>query len=131
MARALQKRRSGEGAADTEFSVLNEWAIFGGGHVRNRSQSFRGGEVLAVFGGYEVDLTDSVIAEGLAVIDANAMFGGVEIRVPENWTVQVKGAPIFGGYADKTRRLQRQPGLPDQNLIVRGLAIFGGIEVKN
>jgi len=129
--RALQKTRSGEGVGATALAVLNEWSVFGGGHVRNRSKAFRGGEVLAVFGGYEVDLTDSEIAEGSAVIDANAMFGGVEIRVPETWTVQVKGAPIFGGYADKTRRLPRQADLPDQNLIVRGLAIFGGVEVKN
>ena len=36
-----------------------------------------------------------------AVIKASAIFGGVEIFVPSNINLKVKGTPIFGGVSNK------------------------------
>jgi hypothetical protein len=42
----------------------------------------------------------------------------------------VEGTGIFGGYEDST--LHNPPsGQPLKTLIVRGAAVFGGVEVKN
>ena len=66
-------------------STISGVAVLGGGHRGNNSRSFRGGELTAVMGGCEIDLRQAAI-EGEAVIDVFALWGGIEIRVPEDWT---------------------------------------------
>src|SRR6185436_13726953 len=90
---------------------------------------FRGGELTAVMGGIEVDLRQAQIANGEAVIDVFAFWGGIELKVPESWVVVGKVAPLMGGYVDKTRRQAKHDG--HQRLILRGMAIMGGVEVRN
>ena len=84
-----------------------------------------------MFGGYKVDFRHAEIHGDRAVLEANAFFGGGEIIVPEHWYVSMHGAGIFGGYTDKTRHFQPDPSKPTKTLIVKGLAMFGGVEVKN
>ena len=45
----------------------------------------------AFMGGVDLDLREADIAEGRAVIHVFAMMGGVDIRVPEDWTVELGG----------------------------------------
>lgn len=119
-----------ETAASTnpEFNFLY---VFGGGERNVNTKNFRGGKLFAVFGGYKVDLSHADIEGDQAVLDASAVFGGGEIRVPDHWHVAVQGAGIFGGYEDKTRHFRPDPTKPTKTLIVKGVAMFGGIEVKN
>jgi hypothetical protein len=86
---------------------------------------------MAVFGGYKVDFNRADIEGDKAVLEANAIFGGGEIRVPEHWHIVQQGVGIFGAYEDKTRHFQPDPSKPTKTLVIRGVAIFGGIEVKN
>lgn len=105
--------------------------IFGGGERQVKAKDFRGSKMFAVFGGYEVDLTQADMESTEAYVEANAVFGGGEIRIPTNWKVVVQGVGIFGGYNDKTHYIQTDPSAPVKTLYVRGVAVFGGIEVKN
>ena len=83
---------------------------------------------MAVIGGCEIDLRHASIAEGReAVIDAFALWGGIEIKVPEDWEVVNRGSAFLGGFENKTRPL---PGAA-KRLVVTGTAIMGGVEVKN
>jgi hypothetical protein len=118
--------RSGAAASPNH---LSEWAIFGGGRRRNDSQDFQGGEAFAMFGGIELDLRKAASTREEIVIDVNAIFGGIEVRVPENWSVTVRGAGIFGGYEDKTFRAALDPKQP--HLTVNGVAVFGGVTIQN
>jgi hypothetical protein len=108
---------------------LEEWAVFGGSQRRVDSQDFKGGEVSAVFGGVELDLRPAVIIQDEVVIEADAVFGGIDIQVPENWNVIVEGHGIFGGYDDKTLHTMREDARP--RVIVTGTAAFGGVVIKN
>ncbi len=120
---------SRSGNEDTE---LNHVAIFGGFNKRVTSQNFRGGKLIALCGGYQIDLRKADILPGeTAVIEAVALMGGGEIKVPENWLVSMDGVGIFGGYSDESRQLP--PGEPSQQkkLVVKGVAILGGVVVKN
>jgi predicted membrane protein len=105
--------------------------VFGGGDRQVNTKKFQGGRVFALFGGYKIDLTRADFEGPQAVIEAIAVFGGGEIKVPENWLVSVQGVGIFGAYEDKTRHFQPDPTQPTKTLVVKGVAVFGGIEVKN
>lgn len=111
--------------------TINLWTIFGGGRRMIDSPDFRGGEVTAIFGGYEVDLRRASITAEHAVIDVTAMFGGVEIQVPGTWTVEARGIGIFGGFGDETRPPQPGEVTREQRLVVTGTAMFGGVSIKN
>lgn len=118
---------TGDGA-----SMVNGMAILGGTRRTSHSKDFRGGDLVAFMGGCEVDLRQARIAESPAVIDAFAMWGGIEIAVPRDWHVVTQGVPLLGGYEDKTVGPDDDPtSAPRQELIVKGFAIMGGVEIKN
>jgi len=108
---------------------LDEWAVFGGSRRRVDSQDFKGGEAFAMFGGVELDLRSATIVQDEVVIDASALFGGVDIQVPETWSVSVEGHGVFGGYEDKTVHAMPENARP--RVVITGSAVFGGVVVKN
>lgn len=123
--------RSGAELKVTTDPELNSFYVFGGGERQVTTKDFRGATLFAMFGGYEIDLTQADMAGNDAYIEANAVFGGGEIRVPSTWKVVVQGMGIFGGYDDKTQYFETDPNARSKTLYVRGVAVFGGIEVRN
>jgi predicted membrane protein len=127
---------TGEGpaaAAPTEHdpqgaATVNGFALLGGVKRKCVSQEFRGGELTAIMGGCELDLRGASIGGGPAVIDTFAFMGGIEIKVPPEWSVVVQGTPVFGAFDDKTVRAGRSA---DQVLVIKGTVFMGGVEVKN
>jgi predicted membrane protein len=109
---------------------LSSVAIFGGIERRLEGTIVDGGNLVAFFGGFKIDLSRAEMEGDRTVIDATAIFGGGEIIIPEWWKVSVEGLGIFGGYVDKTRHVPR-PDRPVKTVVVRGAAVFGGIEVKS
>jgi hypothetical protein len=112
---------------------LMESVVFTGSERRVESQNFEGGKVEAVFGGIDLDLSGAAISspDRRAILEVNAVFGGIEIRVPRTWRVEKKGAAVFGGFEDRTFPPRPEPGVEPPTLVIRGAAVFGGIEVKN
>jgi hypothetical protein len=108
-------------------ATVTAFAILGGVNRGSNSKAFRGGDLTAILGGCEIDLRQAAI-DGEATIDVFAMWGGIEIRVPENWTVIGRVNPVLGGFDDQTRPPQ---GAAAHRLIVRGFVVMGGVEVKN
>jgi predicted membrane protein len=114
--------------ADDGHSSFSALAIMGGVGRRSNTQHFRGADLTAFMGGCEVDLRKASIEPGTeAVIDIFAMWGGVEIKVPDDWTVITRAVPIMGGVEDKTH----VPPVADKRLVIRGLLLMGGASVKN
>jgi predicted membrane protein len=109
---------------------INEFAILGGGERVIRSREFRGGEVTAVMGGFEVDLREAELAPEGARIEVFVMMGGIEFKVPESWNVVLTVTPIMGGTEHKAGSA-REPGTAARTLTIGGLVIMGGLEVKN
>jgi branched-subunit amino acid ABC-type transport system permease component len=104
-------------------------ALLGGSSTKSRAAHFRHADVFALFGGATLDLRDAHLDPG-ASVEALAVFGGVDVIVPEGWRVTVSGLPIFGGYEDKTRGNGDLP--PDApELRVSATAVFGAVNVKN
>jgi predicted membrane protein len=115
--------------ASSSDSLLSAVAVMSGVEVSSSSADFRGGDATALMGGCEIDLRGATIKSGeTAVLDTFAMWGGIDIFVPRGWNVQVSGFPFLGGFVDKT---QQTPDPAAGQLIVKGMAIMGGVEVKN
>jgi hypothetical protein len=109
---------------------LNEVALFGGGDRAIRTTNFRGGSVVAIFGGFDIDLREAVIVGDTVYIDVTVLFGGVDLKVPEGWNVMMRATPILGSAEYKPRPAAPAEG-PVKTLVVTGVVIFGGVEVKN
>lgn len=106
--------------------VPNGYAAFGGKNMNFDGENFEGAELTAVFGGVKCDISRAVIAKD-CVINASAIFGGVDIIVPNNVNVKVKSTSIFGGISDKKRQNSSENTV---TLYVNGTCMFGGIEIK-
>lgn len=106
--------------------VADVTAILGGFERRISSPAFKGGEVTAIMGGCSLDMRGSSI-ETEAVLNVFAVWGGITLKVPPDWTVVLHGTPIMGGFDEKTT----PPPDNSKRLIVRGYAIMGGVEVRN
>jgi len=122
--RALRPARPGQPTEDR----LSAFAVLGGTGRRSASQDFQGGDFTAVMGGCEVDLRGARIAHPPAILDVFAFWGGVEIRVPDDWAVDAQVTAILGGVDDRSGK-----GVidPTQRLVVRGLAMMGGVDIRN
>ena len=114
-------------AAAVSDSEESASAFLGAIERRNRSADFRGGSASAFMGGVNLDLREADIAGERAVIQVFAMMGGLEIKVPEEWTVEVGVTSIMGGVEDKTRGAAVTP----KRLVLKGTVIMGGIEIRN
>ena len=76
-------------------------AVFAGQDIKMNGEEFKGKNLSAVFGGVKLDLRKAIIKED-AVINASAIFGGVEILVPDDVVVVTKSNSFFGGVSNKT-----------------------------
>lgn len=116
------------GSSDDPSATLSTFAFWSGIDRKAVSQDFRGGDATAVMGGVNVDLRQARPAPGGAVLDLFVWWGGVEIRIPEQWKVVNEANVVMGGIEDKSKA--PSPDARDA-LILRGLVIMGGVEIKN
>jgi predicted membrane protein len=114
----------------SDSADMHAEVVFSTTQRRITSKNFRGGKVTAVFGELKIDLTEAEIEGEEAVIHLDAVFGAVEIRVPNTWVVVSRGAAVFGEYSDRT--VHGQPPSPGaKRLVVKGGAVFGSVVIKN
>ncbi len=116
---------SGARLGDSTVSVFAFWS---GVERASAAADFRGGDIVAIMGGCELDLRKASIAASEAVIDVTAIMGGIDIWVPETWTVEAKVLPVMGGFGDESRH---SPAVPTGRLVIRGVALMGSVQVKN
>lgn len=74
-------------------------AVFSGSERVYNDEVFSGSNMVAIFGGAELDLRKAKFTKD-TVIKAFALFGGVEIKVPEDVNIKSKSGFIFGGISD-------------------------------
>lgn len=128
--KALKQNRGIPPELAQSEDFLQGTAIFGGFKRRVLTRAFKGGELTAIFGGYEVDLRQAALESEQARIDVFVLFGGGEIRVPEGWEVVNRATAIAGALNDSTSHGLMSAG-SHPRLVVTGLILFGGTEVKS
>ncbi|MFQ5651783.1 MAG: LiaI-LiaF-like domain-containing protein [bacterium] len=105
-------------------------AVFGGVEKIVTYDKFEGGEVSSIFGECKIDFGRAQLAKGDNVLEILTLFGGTEITVPENWNVVVQTTPVFGGFEDRRQHMQSRDLPEDRKLIIKGIVLFGGLELK-
>ena len=117
---------SASGASNED--IIDAVAIFGSVKKMIYSKKFRGGEIVTVFGGSEINLSQADF-EGTLVIEIVQIFGGTKLIIPPHWEVRSQAVAILGGIEDK--RQQHQGPDAKKILVLDGVAILGGIEIKS
>jgi hypothetical protein len=102
-------------------------AIFGGVTRKGRWRVRKNTHALALFGGMDLDLRDAIFEGPVVEITGFWCFGGLDIKVPEGIEVQDRTAGIFGG-TDVRDIGDPAPGAP--TLVIKGVALFGGVSIK-
>lgn len=123
------KKNMHMGVDDSTGDVLSVNAIFGGVEKNIISKNFKGGNVHCVFGGAEINLSQADI-QGTVMLEVSAIFGGLELAVPSNWKVKSEVNAVLGGVSDK-RPVNSENTSEEKVLILKGDAVFGGIEIKS
>lgn len=107
-------------------NVKSGCATFSGQDLNFDGEVFEGAELNAVFGGVKCDLRRAIIEKDCAVT-ATAIFGGIDIYLPDNINIKITSNSIFGGVSEKNHRPY------DENLLtvyINANCIFGGVEIK-
>jgi len=132
----LKKRKLDSGSQFTsDTSKMNrdkidDVSIFGGGTKIISSNNFKGGNITAIFGGSEINLINCQLAEGDNVLDVLCVFGGTTIILPKEWDVVINVTSVLGGFSNKAIRNPSVVIDQSRTLHIKGLAMFGGGEVK-
>lgn len=135
-ARILLARRKKRSPHDTHYvrdesvpGEVNVTSVFGSDSRKVTDRNISGGQVVAVFGSAEINLAHAGLAGGEATLDVTVVFGSVEIRVPENWTVDLQTNNILGGVEDKSSK--PPSGSSEALLTLTGVCLLGSIEVES
>ena len=105
----------------------NASAILGGVETKIDSNNYTGSKISVILGGSVLDLRHANIKKE-ATIEVFALMGGMEVKVPEGWTVRSSVMPILGGVENRTISSTNK-NAPVLNII--GTTILGGVEVKH
>jgi predicted membrane protein len=108
---------------------LDAVSVFGGVKKTILSKDFKGGDIVNVFGGAELDFTQADI-NGRVIIDITQIFGGTKIIVPSHWQVVSDIAAVFAGFDDKRIRNTATPN-SDKILVLKGVSIFAGVDIRS
>jgi hypothetical protein len=116
-------KRAVPSRGDEQSDELALVAIFDGIDLKSRATAFRGGSLLAWFGGVAVDLRGAQLAPG-ARLSLRTFCGGIAVKIPPGWRVEGSLTALGGGVSTKG---SDDPEAP--LLTVDGVALLGGVAV--
>ena len=101
-------------------------SCFSGQTVDYNKEEFEGCSISAIFGGVKCDLKEAIINSDV-VINANSIFGGITIYVPEDVNVKIGSTCIFGGVTDSRKNKTKDA---KYTIYINVTSMFGGVEIK-
>ena len=118
------KRARAESVRDHGFQI----AIMGGYEKKGEWTPPRKLQWLAIMGGAGLDFREALMPPGVTEVNILAIMGGAEILVPPGLAVETHGFGFMGGFEGVDQAgVDTDPDAP--RLVIRGLAIMGGVEV--
>lgn len=108
---------------------IDSVSFFSGVKKNVLSKNFRGADIVTIFGGSDINLTQADFQQQ-AIIDVTTIFGGMTLVIPADWQVKSEVISIFGGLEDK-RPANTGQEASNKVLILKGTCAFGGIEINS
>lgn len=105
----------------------SQTAVFAGSDRAYNNEVFSGSNLTAVFGGVELDLRDAIFDKD-TVIKAFCMFGGIEIKLPEDVQIKTRSGFIFGGISDDRKNTAEKP---KHTIYLDADGGFGGVTISD
>ncbi len=109
--------------------LIHVAAIFSGSNQTVYSKNFKGGDIMAVFGGADIVMIQADFTESVS-LDVTAIFGGIKLIVPPNWAIKSNITAIFGSVEDKRGHMLPVDQM-QKTLVLDGTVLFGGVEIKS
>jgi hypothetical protein len=110
---------------------IDSVTIFGGVQKNIISKTFKGGEVVTIFGGTEINLSQADVSHKIE-LEITQIFGGAKLIVPAHWKIQSEDiVSIFGSVEDKRPVTANIAYDESKVLVLKGTNIFGGIDIKS
>lgn len=106
---------------------IKDTVLFWGVDKVVTSKNFKSANIDVIFGGYKMDLTKTKIPKGGADIRVNVAFGGIEIIVPQEYKIISDGTGVFGVWENNIN----EKGRKAPTITIVGIALFGGVEIKD
>ena len=111
---------------DEDSPMPRLFAFMAGVRRRTSTDRLRGAEITAVMGGVELDLRASRPAQREVIVDVFTMWGGINLIVPEDWSVSCEAPVMMGAIVDERGSTAATPAAV---LVIRGLILMGGLEI--
>lgn len=105
----------------------SQMAVFSGNERTYNGETFSGSNLVAVFGGVSLDLRKAKFTKD-TVIKAFALFGGIDIIVPDDIIVKLKSGFIFGGFSDDRKKVSEKG---KYTIYIDAAGGFGGVTISD
>lgn len=115
---------------DIREDFVDSVSVFGGIKKNILSKDFKGGDIVTIFGGAEYNLSHAEFS-GDVTLEVVQLFGGTRLIVPPHWEVKSEMVAVFGSVEDKRPFPPENRTEPGKRLILKGVSIFGGIDLKS
>lgn len=105
------------------------FAFWGGFRRRGNWTVGRKFTAFAMWGGGEIDLREANFEDSEVVIRCFAIMGGMQVTVPPDLNVEVRGVGVMGGFGENGK----DEGIPapgSPRVRVTGFALMGGVGVE-
>ena len=112
---------------DEDKTMDSQVAVFSGSDRTYKDEAFCGSNLVAVFGGVDLDLRKAKFTKD-TIIRAFCMFGGIDIKVPEDVQIKVRSRFIFGGASDE-RKGETNKG--KYTIYIDATGGFGGVSISD
>ena len=113
---------------ENQDGKINYKFMFSGAEQVILDPVFKGGYIEAVFGGLELDLRRTSLSEGETFLHVKTVFGGAEIKAPEDWYIDIRSESFAGGVSDDRPKSQNIGH--SKKLIIVAKCTFGGITIS-
>lgn len=104
--RLLEKRMTSGDEGSDEFRIA---AFCNGKGFHSHAQKLRSGSVVARMGGVDLDLRDAFLDPDGATLELNAVMGGIQLTVPDDWAIDIDADTIAGGFESNVTPIDKLP----------------------
>jgi hypothetical protein len=113
--------------SESHEGKIKHVAIFSEMNQKVQHDNLEEGEIIAILGGGNIDLSAVKTKNKRVKLDLVAILGGIKVTLPPNWSVRSEGVGILGGFNNNAGTDVKKT----VEVEVKGVAILGGVYIVN